>query len=161
MFYVEPRSLGALIYAKIEAMKARLPAPEHHSYQLHRRQRVTQVILPVVISALALVGLTMLICLSTFNSGGDVARWAAVSTIWIIIPVLFTGLIVLAILIGLIYLMARALGALPRYTGMAQDYVYIARNYIIRSADMVVKPVIALEGFIERVKAFFERMVAP
>jgi hypothetical protein len=139
-------------------MKAQLPHPEHHSYQLHRKQLNLQIILPMVLSALVLVGMVVLISFATFKSDGDVSRWAAISTIWIIIPALFAGLIVLAILIGLIYLMARALSALPHYTGIAQDYVYIARSYIIRGADMAVKPVIALEGFIERVKAFFERI---
>jgi uncharacterized membrane protein (DUF485 family) len=132
--------------------------PEHHSYQLHRKQRTTQIILPMVISVVVLIGMIVLISLATFNSNGDVSRWAAISTIWIVIPILLVGLIVLTILIGLIYLMARALGALPHYTGIAQDYVYIAQNYIIRGADMVVKPMIALEGFIENVKAFFERI---
>jgi len=142
-------------------MKAQLPQPEHYSYRLHRKQRNLQIILPVVLSALVLVGLIVLVSFATFKSDGDVSRWAAVSTIWIIIPALLGGLIVLAILVGLIYLMARALGALPHYTGIAQDYVFIARNYIIRGADMVVRPVIVLEGFIERVKAFFERISTP
>jgi hypothetical protein len=148
-------------------MKAQLPhqldsaRSEHYSYQRHLRQRNLQIILPVALSTLVLVGLVVLISFSTFNSDGDVGRWAAISTIWIIIPALFAGLIVLAILIGLIYLMGRALGALPRYTGMAQDYVELARAYIIRGADMAVKPVIALEGFIERAKAFFERISTP
>jgi len=152
-------------------MKAQLPhhsdtlriskPPEHYSYQLHRKQRNLQIILPVIISALALVGMTVLISFATFKSGGDVGRWAAVSTIWIIIPALIAGLVVLAILVGLIYLMARALGALPHYTGMAQDYVSIARGYIMRGADMAVKPIIALEGLIERVKSFFERISTP
>ena len=135
-----------------------LPHPEHYSYQLHRKQRTTQIILPMVISGVVLIGMIVLISLATFKSNGDVSRWAAISTIWIVIPILLVGLVVLTILIGLIYLMARALGALPHYTGIAQDYVYIAQNYIIRGADMVVKPMIALEGFIENVKAFFERI---
>jgi uncharacterized membrane protein len=138
-----------------------LPHPEHYSYQMHRRQRTTQIILPMVISAVVLVGMIILISLATFKSDGDVSRWAAISTIWIVIPILFAGLIVLVILIGLIYFMARALGALPHYTGIAQDYVYIAQGYITRAADMVVKPMIALEGFIENVKAFFERITTP
>lgn len=117
-----------------------------------------QIILPVALSGLILIGMIVLISFATFKSGGDVNRWAAISTIWVIIPVLIAGLIVFAVLVGLIYLMARALGALPYYTGMAQDYVNIARGYIIRGADMVVKPVIVLEGFIERAKAFFERI---
>jgi len=139
-------------------MNAQLPNPERYSQQLHRKQRTLQIILPVALSALALVGMTVLISFATFKSDGDVSRWAAVSTIWIVIPILFAGLITLAILIGLIYLMARALSGLPHYTGMAQDYVYIARSYIIRGADMAVKPVIALEGFIEKAKSFFERI---
>jgi hypothetical protein len=142
-------------------MKAQLPRPEHYSYQLHRKQRTTQIILPMVISALVMIGMVVLISFATFKSNGDVSRWAAISTIWIVIPILLAGLIVLAILIGLIYLMARALSALPHYTGIAQDYVYIAQGYIIRGADMVVKPMIALEGFIEKVKAFFERITTP
>jgi uncharacterized membrane protein len=142
-------------------MKAQLPHPEHYSYQLHRKQRATQIFLPMVISALLLIGTIVLVSLATFNSNGDASRWAAISTIWIVIPILLAGVIVLAILIGLIYLMARALGALPRYTGIAQDYVYIAQSYITRAADMVVKPMIAIEGFIENVKAFFERITTP
>jgi uncharacterized membrane protein len=142
-------------------MKARLPHPGHYSYQLHRRQRIMQVMLPMVISTLVMIGMIILICLATFRSNGDVSRWAAISTIWIIIPILLAGLIVLAILIGLIYLMARALGALPHYTGIAQDYVYLAQGYIIRGANMDVKPIIALESLIAKVKAFFERISTP
>lgn len=139
-------------------MKAKLPHHQHYSYQRHRQQRVTQVILPVLLGALLMVGMIVLISLSTFNSGGDVVRWAAISTIWIVIPIMLAGLIVLAILIGLIYLMVRALGALPRYTGIAQDYVYKARACILRAADMAVRPVIVLNGWLEHIKAFIGRI---
>jgi hypothetical protein len=142
-------------------MKAQLPHPEHYSYLQHRRERTTQIILPVVIAAVLIAALIVLISLVTFNSNGDVSRWAAISTIWIVIPILLTGLILLAILIGLIYLMARALSALPTYTAIAQDYVYKAKAYIIRGADMAAQPVIALDGFVEKIKAFFERIVTP
>ncbi len=139
-------------------MKAQLPHPEHYSYQLHRKQRNTQIILPIILSVVVLVGLIVLISISTFNQGGDVGRWAAISTIWIVIPVLLAGLVTLVVLIGLIYLMARALQGLPYYTGIAQDYVYKARGYIIRGADMAVKPILALDGWLESIKAFFGRI---
>jgi hypothetical protein len=140
-------------------MKAQLPRPEHYSYLQHRRQRTTQIILPVVISAVLMAGLIVLISLVTFRSGGDVGRWAAISTIWIIIPTLLAGLITLAVLIGLIYLMAQALSALPRYSGLAQDYIYLVKAYIIRGANMAVEPVIAVDGFIEKIRTFFERIM--
>lgn len=147
-----------LIHAKIDSMKAQLPSPEHYSYQRHRKQRTTQIILPVILSAVALVGIVVLVSVATFNQGSDVGRWAAISTIWIIIPMLLGGLITLAILIGLIVLMARALDALPHYTSIAQDYVYVARGYIIRGADMAVKPILALNGWLETAKSFLERV---
>ena len=142
-------------------MKAQLPHPEHYSYLQHRKQRATQIILPVVLSAALMLALIVLICIATFNSGGDVGRWAAISTIWIIIPLLIAGLILLATLIGLIYLIARALSGLPYYTAIAQDYVYKARAYIVRGADMAAKPIIVLDGFIKNVKSFFERITTP
>lgn len=133
--------------------------PEHYSYLKHRRQVMRQVVLPVVLSALALVGMIVWISVATFQQGGDVGRWAAISTIWIIVPMLVAGLVALAILGGLIYLMARALKAIPYYTGIAQDYVFIARGYIVRGADMAVKPILALDGWLQTAKAFFERII--
>ncbi|HMZ06489.1 MAG TPA: hypothetical protein PK078_02650 [Anaerolineales bacterium] len=132
--------------------------PMHYSYLKHRNQVVKQIILPVVLSVLVLVALIAWISIATFKQGGDVGRWAAISTIWVVIPMLLGGLIVLAILGGLIYGMARLLSALPVYTGLAQDYIFIARGYIIRGADMAVKPILAVNGWLESIKAFFERM---
>jgi hypothetical protein len=139
--------------------KAKLPQrPEHHSYLLHRKQRVTKIIMPVVISALVFVGFIVWISFATFNQGGDVGRWAAISTIWIVIPIMVGGLILLAVLGGLIYLMARIISGLPYYTGIAQEYVFIAEGYIKRAASMAVKPIIAINGWLETIKAFFEKV---
>lgn len=132
--------------------------PAHYSYLEHRRQAVRQVIFPVLLSALALVGMAVWVSFATFKQGGDVGRWAAISTIWVLIPMLVAGLAALAILGGLIYLMARLLKAIPYYTGIAQDYVILAKGYIVRGADMVVKPILALNGLLQTAKAFFERM---
>ena len=150
-----------LIHAKIHSMKAQLPHPQHYSYLKHRKQVMRQIILPVVIAALLMVALIVLISLATFKLDGDVGRWAAVSTIWVIIPILLAGLLFLAILVGLIYLMARALSALPHYTGIAQAYVYIAKANIIRAADKAASSVIAIGGFIENIKAFIGRIRYP
>jgi hypothetical protein len=140
-------------------MQPKLPHPEHYSYLRHRKQRDRQIILPVVISTLLMILAIVLISLATFKSDGDVARWAAISTIWIIIPILVGGLISLALLVALIYGMARLLSALPHYTGIAQDYVYLARSYIIRGADAASNSVIAIDGFIANIKSFFQRII--
>jgi len=141
----------------MKIMKAQLPRPEHYSYKLYRKQRVSQILLPVILASLLLVGMIVLISLATFRDATDPTRWAAISAIWITIPIMIGGLIFLALFIGLIYLLGRLMGILPRYTCLAQGYVYRVRSYVIRAADLIVKPVFGVAGFLERIKAFFGR----
>lgn len=138
-------------------MKATLPRYEHESYLRHRKQLMRQIILPVAFASLLMIVLIVLICIATFRDNGDVGRWAAISTIWIVIPIMFAGLITLAILGGLVYLMARLLGVLPTYTGLAQDYVQLGALYIQRFAEAAVKPVFAVDGLAAYLKAIFGR----
>jgi hypothetical protein len=138
-------------------MKAILPHPERESYLRHRRQLTRQIILPVVIASLLMVALIALIGVATFRDNGDVGRWAAVSTIWIVIPILLAGLVFLLILVGLVYLMARLMGRLPTYTGLAQDYVHLGAAYAQRFTEAAVKPVFAVDGLAAYIKAIFGR----
>lgn len=138
-------------------MNEKLPRPVHLSYKKHRKERMNQIILPVVLTVMLIIASIVLINIATFRDGGDVERWAAISTIWIVIPILIGLLIFLAILGGLIYALARLLNITPIYTNMAQGYVRKAAVYIKRGADAVVKPVIQLKGFLATVEAFFQR----
>lgn len=138
-------------------MEDKIPKPLHESYRNHRRQLAWQIILPVVLSAVLCIALIVLINVATFRDGGDVARWAAVSTIWIVIPIMIGLVIVLALVGGLVYLMARLLHVTPRYTGLAQDYVHKAAGYIKRGADAAVRPVFFIDGLGASIKAFFGR----
>ena len=138
-------------------MKAKIPQPVHESYKRHRREMMWQIVLPVAFAALLFIALIVLINIATFTQGGDVGRWAAISTMWIVIPVMVAGLILLVILAGLIYLMFRLLGITPTYTGIAQDYVNKAAVYVKRGTEMAVKPVLFLDGIGASIKAFFGR----
>ncbi len=138
-------------------MKATLLRPKHTSYRAHRRQFVWQILLPVVLSALLLIALIVLICIAAFRGDGDVSRWAAISTIWIVIPIILASLIFLLLLVGLVYLMARLLSILPVYTGAAQDYVYRGAGYVRRFTDAAVKPVFWIEGINANLRGFLGR----
>ena len=139
-------------------MKDTIPQPVHESYLKHRKQVVWQVVMPVVLTSLLIVALIVLINIATFRQDGDVARWAAISTIWIVIPIMFGLLIFLALMVGLVYLMKKLLGITPTYTGMAQDYTYIAVDYIKRATEAIVKPVLQLNGILASINAFFEKI---
>jgi len=139
-------------------MNDKLPQPIHESYKKHREQLMWQIILPIVLTVVFCIALIVLINIATFRDNGDVARWAAVSTIWIVIPIMIGLVIVLALLGGLVYLMFRLLNITPTYTGLAQDYVNKAALYIKRGMDAIVKPVVNLNGILASISAFFERM---
>lgn len=139
-------------------MNAKLPQPVHESYMKHRRDRAWKIIFPVVLSVVLCIAMIVLINVATFRNGGDVARWAAVSTIWIVVPIIIGMLIFFVLLAGLVYLMYRLLSITPTYTGLAQDYVHKAAIYVKRGADAAVKPIINLNGILASISAFFERM---
>lgn len=127
-------------------MEAKIPKPVHMSYQKHRKDLAWKIILPVVVSAVLCIGLIVLINVVTFGNGGDVARWAAISTMWIAIPTIIGMLIVLALLVGIIYLLAKLLNITPNYTVKVQDFFHLIQSYAKRGADAAAKPIITLDS---------------
>ena len=138
-------------------MKAIIRKPVHESYKQHRKQVVSQIILPVVIAAILIVGLIVLVNVATFRDNGDVGRWAAISTIWIVIPMMVAGLIFLIILGGVVYLLKYLLNIAPIYTGQVQDFIYKIFAYIKRAADAAAKPVIFIDGIGASIERLFGR----
>ena len=54
-------------------------------------------LLQIVLAALLFVGMVVLVNVAAFGGSGDVGRWAAISTIWIAIPVCTMGFVFLAL----------------------------------------------------------------
>jgi hypothetical protein len=111
----------------------------------------------MVLAALLFIAVVVLIILATANGTGDVARWAAISTMWILIPIFIMGFVFLALLVGLIYLFARLLGIAPVYTGKVQDFVHKLAIRIRRAADMAIRPIISVNSVGATVKALLGR----
>ena len=136
--------------------KARLPSPaEHPSYQKHRRELWTKILVPMLVAAALIVAVAVLTGFAASRENSEVGRWAAISTIWIVIPVMAAGLLLLLIFIAILYGMARLLALIPTYTGQAQKIVWRIEGYVKRGADMAVKPVLALEGITATIKQLF------
>ena len=138
-------------------MTDRLHPPVHESYQRHRSQRTWQIILPVVLAAILFIALIVLINIATFRDNGDVARWAAVSTIWISFPIIIASFILFILLAGIIFLFARLLQLAPKYTRRVQDFAYRLSGNIKRAADAAVKPVMFLNGVGATIQALLGR----
>ena len=127
-------------------MKAIIHPPVHESYKRYRRQLVTQIILPMVLTTLLFIGMIVLISVATFRDGGDVGRWAAISTIWIAVPTMIAALIFIVLLTGLVYLLKRLINITPVYTGRLQDFIHKIAIHIKHAADATVKTVFFLDG---------------
>jgi hypothetical protein len=110
-----------------------------------------------VLAAVLFIALVVLIIMATAGGTGDVGRWAAISTMWIAMPVCAMGLVFLLLLGGIVYLMGRLLGIAPTYTGKAQDFVHKLAIRIRRGADAVVKPVINVSSVGASINRFLGR----
>ena len=138
-------------------MNAVHPKPVHESYKRHRKQLTTQIILPVLLAAILCLALVILINLATFRGNGDVGRWADIATMWIAIPVMIASFMFLAVLAGLVYLLARVLGIAPIYTNLAQNFVQKIMIRIRLIADAIAKPIINLDSFGATIKTILGR----
>src|SRR5689334_18822626 len=102
----------------------RLPAPRlsRKSYVKHHQDVMRQIILPMALVIAIIVAVAVFVAFATLQGGGDVSKWAAVATIWMVIPLMALLLVILALAGGVVYLLARLLQVSPRYTGIAQTY---------------------------------------
>ncbi len=129
---------------------------ERPSYRQHRRQFAWQILAPVLLSTLVLVVLGVWAGVATFRGDGDVGRWAALATIWLLILPMVLGILVLVLLIGATYLLIRARQAIPPLAARVQFLSHRLRQAVQRGADITVKPILYLEEIGAGARAFLK-----
>ncbi len=134
-----------------------LRPPEHPSYQRHRRQLWTQIVLPILLAALLFAAFSFLAARAALETGGDVGRWAAISTIWLTLPVLLGGLLAGAVLVGLIVLFAQVTKIIPPYSHRIQRVFYRIEYGTKRLAAMVHQPILMAQGLISVIRTGIHR----
>jgi len=117
----------------------------------------TQILLPILLTVLVFIAVIVITSLATFRDNGDVARWAAISTIWLVLPIMIAGLVFLIILLALIYLLARLIGLIPPYSNQAQRFVYQVEGYVKHGTEMIVRPALFVDLIKLQIKKFTER----
>jgi len=130
---------------------------DHPSYRLHRRQVWAQILLPVLLAALLFAAAVAGISLATFRDNGDVGRWAAISTIWLVVPVMVVGILFFAVLSALIYLISRLIGLIPPYSYQAQRIVYRVDGGVRRFAELARRPVQAAQELARLARAYLQQ----
>jgi hypothetical protein len=138
--------------AKIPPRKA-----DHPSLQRHRRELWTQVLLPIFLASVLLLGTVAVASVSALRGTGDVARWAAISTVWLAIPSMMLELVLLATVVAMIYLVGRVVHLIPRYSWRAQRLLNRVETTTKRGAEMVRRPTSAVRALATFVKGRLER----
>jgi hypothetical protein len=125
------------------------------SIKQHKRQRFWQIILPIGFFSLILIAGIVLIIIFGFNDDISIRQISDTAAIWLIAPTMLFALIAVLILGGIIYLVAKLIGILPTYTGMAQHYVGLIPIYAKKWSDKVVSPILTIESTNTRIRTFW------
>ena len=118
----------------------------HPSLQRHRREFWTQILLPILVAVVILFGLSAALSMAALRGNGDVGRWAAISAIWLSIPVMVAGLLILAVLVAMIYLVASLARWIPPYSLRGQRLLHGVETSVKRGAEIVRKPILGVRA---------------
>jgi hypothetical protein len=108
--------------------------------------------------ALAFVVASVILWRAAFRPTDEVGRSAAVSTIWLVIPLMVAGIVMLALLGSMIFLAWKVTSAIPRYSLKTQIFFDRVARGTRRLADMVQKPVLAVRGLGALLKHRLQRL---
>jgi hypothetical protein len=121
--------------------------PERESFVKHRRDFNLNILFPVILAVFIVLGLAVLAIFGATGSSPAVSLWADIAAIWVIIPMMFLMLVIVALTGAIVYGMNRLLKVSPRYTGLAQEYVLWFAAEVRLWADRAVKPVLIIRSW--------------
>lgn len=114
------------------------------THQIHRREVLWQVTVPLIVAILVVLAL---MALAVVGSPASASTWADISLIWLIIPAMFGGLVVLIITAALAYGIIWLVRNVPIYTRKVQAFMANVAVMSKRIGDKVVAPIMAVQGF--------------
>lgn len=113
---------------------------------LHRRQKFTQILLPLILAAAGILGTAILLVLSIWNDPAVGTNYANLSLIIMIFPVMLASIGLLAVFIGIIYGQYKLLQVLPVFSLKVRVLIYRAAIFLRQIADGATKPIFTLHS---------------
>jgi len=123
---------------------------EKASYKAHKKDFIWQILVPILVILLLVIAASVIV---TLRPAGDASLWADISTIWLLIPLLFFAFINIIILAAIIYGMSKLLNITPIYTQKLYALIILAGEKIESIVDDTVKPIFLVEGFSASLKS--------
>lgn len=119
-----------------------------------------QILIPIILFTLLAIAALVLAVVFTKSNPVETEHLASVSTIIIILPWLFLGLVPLALLILLSWLAGKGIRVLPIWLQKSQAFIYNLFVKIYQVDRSVTKPVIAVKSkaaAVDRFLSFLRR----
>jgi hypothetical protein len=111
----------------------------------HNRQTIWQIWMPLVAAFLLIVFIAVLATGETMGSAEMGGKFASISIIWLILPVMGAGMFLLILIAGSIYLVVKIFQYLPFYSLRLRLFIYKATILIRNLADRSLEPIITLK----------------
>lgn len=122
----------------------------------HRQQELWQIIVPLLVSALIVIGLGILVG-NHFNNQADIQKWSSAALIWLTAPALILSILLLVTLIGIIFLVTKLLDILPPYAKIAEHAIDQGKMKIESVTNAAVEPILRLNTYLAGLRALFKR----
>jgi hypothetical protein len=133
----------------------KLPPFDRPGIQKYQHQRFWQIIFPTVLFSFLLGVVGGFIILAEAQTDRLLAD---ISIIWLVIPLLFSALILLAVLVGLIYLVTRLLTIIPVYSRKLQNFFYRIEQGTRKATASIIKPISWINHLGSRIKLFINKI---
>ena len=113
----------------------------------------------IIFPAIAGTILILLVCVWVASGvgPGNISRFAELSTVLLILPVLLFSLIILVILGACVYLSVRMIRGLPPITSRIGEFLDKIRDGASRVSKFIVQPVIQPSAYLKGFKSIFSR----
>mgnify|MGYP000409609729 CR=1 FL=1 len=101
----------------------------------------------------------LLICIWVASGvgAGNISRFAELSTVLLILPVLFFSLIILVVLCAFFVLSVKMIRGLPPITSRIVEFLNKIRDGVSRFSEIIVQPVIQPTAYLKGLRAIFSR----
>ena len=124
-----------------------------------KRESWWQITFPMIVVTLLMAGCLVGLLILSGESGVSIVADYSLSLL--IPPMLLVGVVMMAAIVGLIYLATQGLGKLPPYTYTAHKAVFSIRDRVAAIAGTITGVIISIRAFVDGIVHFIEERFGP
>ena len=127
------------------------------SKEKSKNEQFLQIYLPLGIFILLAVSFSLLAILNSTTENSNIAHWANISSVILIFPSLFTTLVWVAIVLLIIFGLAKAIKWIPIYISKAYVFIIRVAIFLINGSNKLVSPLINFRVKFHSLKSIFKK----